>query len=147
MTLKNELEALREEAVKKRDLLIQERDRYVDLMDYDAIMKDQSATSQGIQNITQDQADQIIGRITAVQIAVEQGNVQRDNMAWNIIASLSNLNTLTSASTQRNAVLLEIRDMMITSNGFLEDIAKYSKAVSQFDVQLNKLVRVTEERL
>ena len=97
-------------------------------------MANQKATANGIESITADQADQLVGRITAMQIAVEANK----NSILGIVTQISQVASL---STQGNAYLSDILSQHAISNSYLEDIAKYSKAMSrELEGRMQKLV-------
>lgn len=109
------------------------RDKIFNFTGYNDILN-QKATANGIKSITADQADQLIGRITAIQIAVEadKNTVER---------TLTQLLMISSLQTQGNAYLSDILSQHAISNSYLEDIAKYSKAMSlELEGKMQKLV-------
>ena len=80
----------------------------------------QSATSGGWQSMGQDTADELNGRFTALQIAGE-------NISSNMIATVAHMETIVTTGISTNGAVLEIRNMMIMTNSYLEDIVKYAK--------------------
>ena len=80
----------------------------------------QQASSRGFQAMGQDTGEELNGRFTALQIAGE-GIYQQ------ITIVVASLNAITSFSQQNNTAVLEIRNMMIMTNSYLEDIVKYAK--------------------
>lgn len=80
----------------------------------------QSATSGGWQSMGQDTADELNGRFTALQIAGE-------NISSNMIATVAHMETIVASGISTNGAVLEIRNMMIMTNSYLEDIVKYAK--------------------
>ena len=80
----------------------------------------QSATSGGWQSMGQDTADELNGRFTALQIAGE-------NISSNMIATVAHMETIVATGISTNGAVLEIRNMMIMTNSYLEDIVKYAK--------------------
>ena len=94
----------------------------------------QEAMAKAIEGITADQADQLIGRITAIQIAVEADKST-------IQGTLTQLIMISSLTTQGNAYLSDILSQHAIGNSYLEDIAKYSKAMSlELDGKMQKIV-------
>ena len=94
----------------------------------------QEALAKGIESITADQADQLIGRMTAIQIAVE---ADKNTME----GTLTQLIMISSLTTQGNAYLSDILSQHAIGNSYLEDIAKYSKAMSlELDGKMQKIV-------
>ena len=80
----------------------------------------QSATSGGWQSMGQETADELNGRFTALQIAGE-------NISSNMITTVAHMETIVTTGISTNGAVLEIRNMMIMTNSFLEDIVKYAK--------------------
>ena len=80
----------------------------------------QSATSGGWQSMGQDTADELNGRFTALQIAGE-------NISSNMITTVAHMETIVATGISTNGAVLDIRNMMIMTNSYLEDIVKYAK--------------------
>lgn len=81
----------------------------------------QEATSGGWQSMGQDTADELNGRFTALQIAGE-------TIASGVTGMLAQIEGITSASIQTNGTVLEMRNMMVMTNSYLEDMVRYAKA-------------------
>lgn len=80
----------------------------------------QTATSGGWQSMGQETADELNGRFTALQIAGEQAKVNTDLI-------VSAVNTLVAKTDANFSAVSEVRNMMIMTNSYLEDIRKYNK--------------------
>lgn len=80
----------------------------------------QTATSGGWASMGQDTADELNGRFTALQIAGE-------SIAQNMNTTISQMESIVTLGISTNGAVLEIRNMMIMTNSYLEDIVKYSK--------------------
>ena len=80
----------------------------------------QEASRGGWQSMGQDTADELNGRFTALQIAGE-------NISSNMIATVAHMETIVTTGISTNGAVLEIRNMMIMTNSYLEDIVKYAK--------------------
>ena len=126
---------------------MEERDRLAQLTGYDVMYQDQSATSRGIQNITQDQAEQLIGRITAIQIAVEQGNVQRTELVGMQQSMLLDTSTLRQSAQSIAMDITEMRDMQYTSLQRLEQIAINTAPIGAMADNVDKIRRRVEDNL
>ena len=87
----------------------------------------QKATANGVQNITADQADQLVGRITAMQIAVEAERGVTNEMAERVTTGVDYLMSINVFSAQANETLNAILLQHVQSNSYLEDITKYNK--------------------
>lgn len=106
---------------------------------------DQQASQNGIQSITEDTANELIGRITAMQIAVETMRISDENSRATLNLINGNIAAMTTLSTARNTMLSDIRDMHAVTNSYLEDIAKYQKGIfNELDGRIKKLVKQTE---
>ena len=82
----------------------------------------QTATANGVTSITFEQASNIIALTTA-------GNISRDQTKELVTSIVSNLASLSSFSSSTSATIVEIRNLMITNNSYLEDILKNSKNI------------------
>lgn len=80
----------------------------------------QTATSGGWASMGQDTADELNGRFTALQIAGE-------TIAQSMTTTISQMESIVTLGISTNGAVLEIRNMMIMTNSYLEDIVKYSK--------------------
>ena len=99
-------------------------------------------SQKGWQSMGQETADELNGRFTAIQIAVESINSKVGNSEL-IIA---NLNTLSELAVMRNTAVADIRDIMITSNLYLEDMVKYAKMTyNDFGTKIDIINRHQEE--
>lgn len=95
----------------------------------------QTATSGGWASMGQDTADELNGRFTALQIAGE-------SIAQNITTTISQMESIVTLGISTNGAVLEIRNMMIMTNSYLEDIVKYSKLTyNDFGTKLDDMNR------
>ena len=113
--------------------MLERRNEYVSMGLIKGDGSSQSATANGASSITYEQADLLVGRVTALQIQGEQRNA----LATAISESLR---SMASASVVTGSAVSDIRNMMVTSNSYLEDIAKYIKATYlDFGGRLNEI--------
>lgn len=107
----------------------------------DSLLKDdsamQEASSKGLASLTQEQGDELNGRATALQLA---GESIRESM----LAVVGRVDGIYSVTTDSNEQLKEIRNLVFLSTGYLEDIAKNSKPISEMNVKLDKIVENTK---
>lgn len=89
----------------------------------------QKATRSSIENITQDQADQLIGRITAIQIAVEASNAATATQAQNTLNSYNVLMSMNNSMSLANNNLSDILLQHVQSNSYLADIVKTQRSI------------------
>ena len=95
----------------------------------------QTATSGGWASMGQDTADELNGRFTALQIAEE-------SIAQNMTTTISQMESIVTLGISTNGAVLEIRNMMIMTNSYLEDIVKYSKLTyNDFGIKLDDMNR------
>ncbi len=95
----------------------------------------QTATSGGWTSMGQDTADELNGRFTALQIAGE-------SIAQNMTTTISQMESIVTLGISTNGAVLEIRNMMIMTNSYLEDIVKYSKLTyNDFGTKLDDMNR------
>lgn len=129
------------EAFNKRyDDIVQEglkrRDEWAKVTGYTgSSSSSQTATSGGWSSMGQDTADELNGRFTALQIAGE-------SIAQNMTATISQMESIVTLGISTNGAVLEIRNMMIMTNSYLEDIVKYSKLTyNDFGTKLDDMNR------
>ena len=99
----------------------------------------QTATSGGWASMGQDTADELNGRFTALQIAGE-------NISASMVTAVAQMETIISTGISTNGAVAEIRNMMIMTNSYLEDIVKYSKLTyNDFGSKLDEMNRRLKE--
>lgn len=99
----------------------------------------QTATSGGWASMGQDTADELNGRFTALQIAGE-------NISASMVTAVAQMETIISTGISTNGAVAEIRNMMIMTNSYLEDIVKYSKLTyNDFGFKLDEMNRKLKE--
>lgn len=129
------------EAFNKRyDDIVQEglkrRDEWAKVTGYTgSSSSSQTATSGGWASMGQDTADELNGRFTALQVAGE-------SIAQNMTTTISQMESIVTLGISTNGAVLEIRNMMIMTNSYLEDIVKYSKLTyNDFGAKLDDMNR------
>lgn len=129
------------EAFNKRyDDIVQEglkrRDEWAKVTGYTgSSSSSQTATSGGWSSMGQDTADELNGRFTALQIAGE-------SIAQNMTTTISQMESIVTLGISTNGAVLEIRNMMIMTNSYLEDIVKYAKLTyNDFGTKLDDMNR------
>ncbi len=128
------------EAFNKRyDDIVQEglkrRDDWAKVTGYTgSLSSSQTATSGGWASMGQDTADELNGRFTALQIA---GESIKDNT--DIITTAMNI--LASKADENNTIVSDVRNMLIYTNSYLEDIKKYNKLIyEQFGSKIDDMI-------
>lgn len=125
---------------KRYDDIVQEglkrRDEWAKITGYTgSSSSSQTATSGGWASMGQDTADELNGRFTALQIAGE-------SIAQNMTTTISQMESIVTLGISTNGAVLEIRNMMIMTNSYLEDIVKYSKLTyNDFGTKLDDMNR------
>lgn len=129
-----------EEFQKRYDEIVKEgikrRDEWAKVTGYTgSSSSSQTATSGGWASMGQDTADELNGRFTALQIAGE-------SIAQNMTTTISQMESIVTLGISTNGAVLEIRNMMIMTNSYLEDIVKYSKLTyNDFGAKLDDMNR------
>ena len=124
---------------KRYDDIVQEglkrRDEWAKVTGYTgSSSSSQTATSGGWASMGQDTADELNGRFTALQIA---GESIKDNT--DIITTAMNI--LASKADENNAIVSDVRNMLIYTNSYLEDIKKYNKLIyEQFGSKIDDMI-------
>lgn len=124
---------------------VRDAERDVETMRNEGIIKStndneykQEASSKGYQIMSQDEGEELNGRFTALQIS-------GDIIAEQVISIYTQMIAMTAIQTSSNNCLIEIRNMMITGNSYLEDIAKYSKKIYiDFSTKLDDITTNTK---
>ena len=124
---------------KRYDDIVQEglkrRDEWAKVTGYTgSSSSSQTATSGGWASMGQDTADELNGRFTALQIA---GESIKDNT--DIITTAMNI--LASKADENNTIVSDVRNMLIYTNSYLEDIKKYNKLIyEQFGSKIDDMI-------
>ena len=99
----------------------------------------QSATSGGWQSMGQETADELNGRFTALQIAGE-------TISANMLTTVAQMETIVATGISTNGAVVEIRNMMIMTNSYLEDIVKYAKLTyNEFGTKMDDMNKRLKE--
>ena len=85
--------------------------------------------------MSQDTADELNGRFTALQMAGER-------ICDGILSMVATMTAISSCADESNTTLVEIRNLMITNNAFLEDILTVTKNIyKNFGKKLDDLAK------
>ena len=82
-----------------------------------------ASSKRGIATASQESVDENNGRLMSIQLSMADITNQ-------IAGVVNNIATITSVSADNNSILSDIRMLHIQSNGWLEDIAKYTKPLN-----------------
>lgn len=135
-----ERKALQDEYMQYVDEAMKLRDELAAATGYDKISQEaasQSASSKGFQTMSQDTGEELNGRFTALQVSNEEIKSQMINVVVGI-------GSLVSISTEGNATLGNILNQHVITNGYLEDIVKYTKPILELGSKLDKIVDNTK---
>ena len=117
------------------------RDELAAATGYDKISQEsysQSSSSRGFgTEMTHEDAGELSGRFTALQVSNEEIKSQMINVVVGI-------GSLVSISTEGNATLGNILNQHVVTNGYLEDIVKYTKPILELGSKLDKIVDNTK---
>ena len=122
----DERDALAKEYMDYVDEAIKLRDELASVTGYDKIFDKEStqdSSRRGFDSeMTHEDAGELRGRFTALQVIGEESK----NAILNMLAIAQ---TISLSTKENNEVLSEIRNLMVTSNGYLEDISEYTKKI------------------
>lgn len=128
-----EIEKIREMNKSLSEDMVKRRQQLIDLgLITGAPDTGQSATANGVSSITYDQGNQYIGLVTA-------GNVIAQNISDGVSVAVGTLASLNSCISSRSETLVEMRNLMIFGNSYLEDTLKCVKSIyNDFSLKLDK---------
>lgn len=136
-----ERKALQDEYMQYVEEAMELRDKLAAATGYDKISQEsysQSSSSRGFgTEMTHEDAGELSGRFTALQISNEEIKSQMINVVVGI-------GSLVSISTEGNATLGNILNQHVITNGYLEDIVKYTKPILELGSKLDKIVDNTK---
>ena len=136
-----ERKALQDEYMKYVDEAMKLRDELAAATGYDKISQEsysQSSSSRGFgTEMTHEDAGELSGRFTALQVSNEEIKSQMINVVVGI-------GSLISISTEGNATLGNILNQHVITNGYLGDIVKYTKPILELGSKLDKIVDNTK---
>lgn len=135
----NRLAALQKEAQDVRNAKVNERNEIAAALGYDP-NSSQSATANAITSITADQANQLVGRVTAMQIAVERMMTLNESLN---VSARDAANKMTQGLT-----LMEDNNMLVQRcANHLESISEYTSVLPAMSEEITRLRTITEARL
>lgn len=142
-TLKN----LREEYQRKMDEAGAKADSIKQYTGYsDAVNgKEQKASANGIEKITHEDAGAIEGRLTATQIAVEQGNTKKDAIIGQMTVTNMTLSDMRSLSATQCEIADDTRDILANSYLELREINEHQDKIEKAVVVIQSDVEEMKE--
>lgn len=137
---KGDMEELRKQYDEIVDAAVAERNNLAEIFGWTSESTQQSASSKGFQSMSQDTGEELNGRFTALQVAGEEIKNQ-------MINAVVGLNSLVSISTSSNATLSSILEQHVKTNGYLEDIVKYTKPILDFGSKFDRMITILNNGL
>lgn len=101
------------------------RDTLADATGYSQSVGEGSGAFKAASSFSQEQGDELNGRLTAIQIGQAYQNEQ-------LTMAVMQLQSLTVVGQEQGNTLAEMRNLMLIGNGYLEDIAKYTRIAAQY---------------
>lgn len=95
-------------------------------------------SSGGFKSMSQESADELNGRFTAGQITL-------DSILSQTMLIYASNQQMVSVTTEGNETLKEIRNLMISMSGNVEDIASYTKELKSFGAKYDKMIAQLEK--
>lgn len=149
---KNDIDYYRSRYQKLVEEGLKERERIAQITGYDGNDdKEQSATANGIEKITHDDAGVIEGRLTATQIAVEQGNTKKDAILSQATMMNVTMSDIRSIATTQSEIADDTRTIL--ANSYLElreandHLGKIEKAVGNIQTIAEDTKKIVDDRL
>lgn len=128
--LKGEYDAIVQRAISERDM-------YADMMGWGNDYQ-KEGTSGRFQTMSQETGDELSGRFTAMQMSNEV-------IRANVVMITERLMQMCAIQATENTHLQDIRNMMITSNSYLDDIARYTKMIyTDFSSRVERIASNTD---
>ena len=103
-----------------------------------------SASNRGIETMTSEEAQELNGRFTALQIAGEAVRNQATATNGLLQSFMVQLAPSISANIESNNTLKDIRELAIQRNGYLSDISDYTKNLIAMNKTLTKIETNTQ---
>lgn len=116
--LLNDYNAIVADAMKLRDTL-------ADATGYSQSASEGSGAYKAVASFSQEQGDELNGRLAAIQIGQAQSN-------QSLLLAVTTLQGLSVIITANQYTLNEMRNLMLAGNGHLEDIARYTRVAAQY---------------
>lgn len=91
-----------------------------------------SGSFKAVSSFTQEQGDELNGRLTALQIGMEREN-------QSLTAAVTALQGLSVVASASGTALNEMRNLLLIGNGHLEDIARYTRIAAQYGDAINTI--------
>lgn len=105
-----------------------------------------SGTSGGASAMTQETAEEVNGRFTAMQISMEAMRTSTQVMQGALGGLIAQITPAIAVTTESSRTLGEIRDLAIQRNDYLADIAKYTKGnLAEVTSMAKEIVKIKDK--
>ena len=101
------------------------RDTLADATGYSQSVSEGSGAYKAASSFSQEQGDELNGRLTAIQLGQVQANEQ-------LTMAVMTLQSMSVVGQEQGNTLAEMRNLMLIGNSHLEDIARYTKIAAQY---------------
>jgi hypothetical protein len=101
------------------------RDTLADATGYRASQGEGSGAFKAASSFSQEQGDELNGRLTSIQIGQAYQNEQ-------LTMAVMALQSMSVVGQEQGNTLAEMRNLMLISNSHLEDIARYTRIAAQY---------------
>jgi hypothetical protein len=105
-----------------------------------------SGTSGGVSAMTQETAEELNGRFTAMQVSMEAMRTSTQVMQGALGGLIAQITPAIAVTTESSRTLGEIRDLAIQRNDYLADIAKYTKGnLAEVTSMAKEIVKIKDK--
>ena len=105
-----------------------------------------SGTSGGVSAMSQETAEELNGRFTAMQISMEAMRTSTQVMQGALGGLIAQITPAIAVTTESSRTLGEIRDLAIQRNDYLADIAKYTKGnLAEVTSMAKEIVKIKDK--
>jgi hypothetical protein len=114
------------------------RDTLADATGYSQSVGEGSGAYKAASSFSQEQGDELNGRLTAIQIGQAYQNEQ-------LTMAVMTLQSMSVVGQEQGNTLAEMRNLMLIGNGHLEDIARYTKIAAQYGDSIETIANKIKE--
>jgi hypothetical protein len=114
------------------------RDTLADATGYSQSVGEGSGAYKAASSFSQEQGDELNGRLTAIQIGQAYQNEQ-------LTMAVMTLQSMSVVGQEQGNTLAEMRNLMLIGNGHLEDIARYTRIAAQYGSAIEQIATKIKE--
>lgn len=89
--------------------------------------REATSTVNAVQSVSEDTANELVGRMTAMQLIVERDAVAGEGMVNQMVAAIEQLSDISTKSGESQAILDAILSQHALTNTYLEEVVKLAK--------------------